>query len=100
MSTSAEQLPAPARAAAERDLAEILRLHKAFLRAKKIGDAWSALARARGEILADQARIADTKGAERRAVRAVAQLERLGVNPKTGRPLAKPKKKPAKKGRA
>lgn len=62
-------------------------------------DAWQRLALARGVLLADVLGPRMLDGGdrltyERRIAKATRELEKLGVNPQTGRPLPKPK--PAK----
>ena len=60
--------------------------------------AWRELAISRGLLLADLSCGSSTVPAQRRATRACARLEKLGINPNTGKPLPKPKgPKPKKK---
>ncbi len=65
---------------------EIRKLQALALRVIEQLDAWSALARARGVLLMESPHDVP---AQRRAAKAARELERLGINPATGRPRPK-----------
>jgi hypothetical protein len=76
-------------------LKELYAAHRKLL---FLRDAWQRLALARGILLADVLGPRLLDGGERltherRIAKAVRDLERLGLNPQTGRPLPKPAKK-------